>query len=265
MNNKIYFQIIKEDTKMKKITLSIFLMLGIIMSLPQDLSAEKQLTALQILEKVDDVINAPKDQDLKIKLILVDKNGKEKIREMSMLQKGSDKRMVKFLSPANQKGIAFLSLPNDIMYLYLPAFKKVRRIASHVKNTKFAGTDFTYEDMEAIRYSEKYNPELMKKENDSYVLQLTPKKEVKTDYSKLIIWIRSDNFYPFKIKYYNKNRILYKIMLREKIEKVNGYWISKESEMEDLKTKHKTKMCIVNVKFDSGIPEKKFSKRYLNR
>jgi outer membrane lipoprotein-sorting protein len=257
MNNKIYFQIIKEDTKMKKITLSIFLMLGIIMSLPQDLSAEKQLTALQILEKVDDVINAPKDQDLKIKLILVDKNGKEKIREMSMLQKGSDKRMVKFLSPANQKGIAFLSLPNDIMYLYLPAFKKVRRIASHVKNTKFAGTDFTYEDMEAIRYSEKYNPELMKKENDSYV--------VKTDYSKLIIWIRSDNFYPFKIEYYNKNRILYKIMLREKIEKVNDYWISKESEMEDLKTKHKTKMCIVNVKFDSGIPEKKFSKRYLNR
>ena len=86
----------------------------------------------------------------------------KKKREMSMLQKGSEKRFVKFLSPTAQAGIAFLSLPDDVMYIYLPALKKVRRIASHVKNTKFAGTDFTYEDMEAARYSDKYIPEFIK-------------------------------------------------------------------------------------------------------
>ena len=232
----------------------------------KNLNAEElTLTASQILEKVDDVINAPKDQDLRIKLILIDKKGKEKIREMSMLQKGSDKRMVKFLSPADQRGIAFLSLPGDIMYLYLPAFKKVRRIASHVKNTKFAGTDFTYEDMEAIRYSEKYIPELLEKEENHFILQLKPREGVKTDYSKLIMWVRMDNFCPTKIEYYNKGDKIYKIMTREKIEKVNGYWISKESEMEDLKAEHKTKMIIVDVKFDSGLSDDKFTKRYLSR
>lgn len=231
-----------------------------------ELNAEElTLTASQILEKVDDVINAPKDQDLRIKLILIDKNGKEKMREMSMLQKGSDKRIVKFLSPADQKGIAFLSLPNDIMYLYLPAFKKVRRIASHVKNTKFAGTDFTYEDMEAIRYSEKYVPELLKKEENHFILQLIPREGVKTDYSKLIMWVRTDNFYPTKIEHYDKGDKLRKIMISEKIKKVNGYWISKESEMEDLKAEHKTKMIIVDVKFDSGLSDDKFTKRYLSR
>jgi outer membrane lipoprotein-sorting protein len=223
------------------------------------------LTTSQILEKVDNVINAPTDQDLTIKLILIDKKGKEKMREMSMLQKGSDKRMVKFLSPADQRGIAFLSLSNDIMYLYLPAFKKVRRIASHVKNTKFAGTDFTYEDMEAIRYSEKYVPELLKKEENHFVLQLIPREGVKTDYSKLIMWVRMDNFYPTKIEHYGKGEKLYKIMIREKLEKVNGYWISRESEMEDLKAEHKTKMIIVDVKFDSGLSDDKFTKRYLSR
>ena len=231
-----------------------------------ELNAEElTLTASQILEKVDDVINAPKDQDLRIKLILIDKKGKEKMREMSMLQKGSDKRMVKFLSPADQRGIAFLSLPDDIMYLYLPAFKKVRRIASHVKNTKFAGTDFTYEDMEAIRYKEKYIPELLKKEENHCVLQLKPREGVKTDYSKLIMWVRMDNFYPTKIEHYDKGDKLYKIMISEKIEKVNGYWISRESEMEDLKAEHKTKMIIVDVKFDSGLSDDKFTKRYLSR
>ena len=83
----------------------------------------KQLSASKILNKVDNVLNSPKDQDLKVKLVLINKKGKEKIRKMRMLQKGTDKRLVKFLSPADQKGIGFLSLPNDNMYLYLPAFK----------------------------------------------------------------------------------------------------------------------------------------------
>ncbi len=250
---------------MKKCILSSMLILSIIASLTQVWAQEKQLTASQILSKVDDVVNAPKDQDLKIKLILIDKEGKEETRELVMFQKGSDKRMVKFTSPASQKGIAFLSLPNDIMYLYLPAFKKTRRIASHIKNTKFAGTDFTYEDMEAKRYSEKYIPELLKRDESHYILQLKPKEGIVTDFSKLVMWIRTDNFYPTKIEFYDKGNNLYKVMTREKIEKVGEYWTSKESEMEDLKAKHKTKMILLDVKFDSGLSDEIFTERYLIR
>jgi len=250
---------------MKKYILVNLLVVCMTISVSYIFAQEKELTATQILTMVDDVINAPKDQDLKLKLILIDKDGKEEVRQMSMLQKGCDRRMVKFLSPASQKGIGVLSLPDDIMYLYLPAFKKTRRIASHVKNTKFAGTDFTYEDMEAKRYSEKYTPEILKKDENHYILQLKPKKDVKTDYSKLIMWVRADNFYPTKIEFYDKGNNLYKVMLREKIEKVGKYWVSKESEMEDLKAKHKTKMILEDVKFDSGLSDELFTERYLIR
>jgi len=152
------------------------------------------------------------------------------------------------------------------MYLYLPAFKKVRRIASHIKNNKFAGTDFSsYEDMEAIRYTEKYIPTLQKTEEDHYILELIPQKGVKTDYSKLIMRVRTDIFYPAKIEHYDKVGKLYKVMVREKIEKVGEYWISKESTMEDLKAEHKTRMIIEEVIFDSGFPDDRFTKRYLRR
>jgi len=77
---------------------------------------DKSLTAAQILKNVDDVMNAPKDTELSVKLVLIDEKGKEEVREMQILQKGIDKRIAKFLSPASQKGIAFLSLPDDIMY-----------------------------------------------------------------------------------------------------------------------------------------------------
>ena len=226
---------------------------------------ETQLTAVQILQKADDVINAPRDQDLKIKLILIDKKGNEKVREMSMLQKGSDKRLVKFLSPADQKGIAFLSLPDDVMYLYMPAFKKIRRIASHVKNTKFAGTDFTYEDMEAVRYSDKYIPEYIRKEDNHFILQLIPKEGIKTDYSKLIMSIREDNFYITKIEHYNRGDKLFKIMIRDNIEKIGEYWLARESEMQDLKSKHTTKMIIEEVILDSKVSDDKFTKRNLKK
>jgi len=251
---------------MKKHILFCMTVVGLLLLSNMQIQAqEKTLEAGEILARVDNVVNAPKDQDLKVKLILTDKNGEEKVREMLMIQKGFDKRLVKFLSPADQKGIGVLSLPDDIMYLYLPAFKKVRRIASHVKNTKFAGTDFTYEDMEAVRYADKWIPHLSGKEDNSYILQLTPKEGSKSDYAKLVMWVRSDIFYPTKIEHYDKGGRLCKVMTRGNIEKVNDYWVSKESEMEDIKAKHKSKMMLVDVKYDVGLINEMFTERYLSR
>jgi hypothetical protein len=96
-----------------------------------------QLTADEILKKVDEVSYAPKDQFFKAKVTLIDKNGKESHRVALMYQKGTNKRFVKFTDPADIRGIGFLSLPGDVNYVYLPAFKKSRRIASHIKNQKF--------------------------------------------------------------------------------------------------------------------------------
>jgi len=102
--------------------------------------------ANEVLQKVDEVLYSAKDQQNKVSIILIDKNGKESKREADVIQKGNDMRLFRFTVPSSQAGIAFLSLPNDIMYLYLPAFGKERRIASHVKNQNFAGTDFSYDD-----------------------------------------------------------------------------------------------------------------------
>ena len=250
---------------MRNINLFCLFVVSVMMFASQGWAQEKKLTAIEILKKSDSVVNAPKDQSLNMKLILIDKDGNERERTANMLQKGSEKRMIKFLSPAEQKGIAFLDLPDDIMYLYLPAFKKIRRIASHVKNEKFAGTDFTYDDMGTINFSEEYEPKLIETTDENYILELTPKEGIKKDYSKLRVWIRKDNFYQEKIEYYDKGGKLWKILERRKIEKVDNYWTSKESEMNDLKDEHRTKMILTEVKFDTGLEDRLFTQRYLKR
>jgi outer membrane lipoprotein-sorting protein len=246
--------------KIPTIILSILVAVFGIMSIQ---AGEKVLTGGEILSKLDQTTSAAKDQTATIKLILIDKDGSERLRELKMYQKDGDKRLVKFLSPADQRGIGVLSLPGNVMTLYLPAFKKTRNIASHVKNSKFAGTDFTYEDMEITKYSEKYNAGSLKMEGDQYVLELMPKPGIKTDAVRLVVWIRPDIFYCTKMEYYNKSNKLYKVMKAQNIEKVKGYWIAKEMEIEDINSQHRSKMIFLESEFDTGLQDSVFTERFL--
>lgn len=240
----------------------LWLMTIAIMLPMKNIWAEK-LSAEEILAKVDKCLSEPQDQTIRMKLVIINKKGKEEVREIMMLQKGSDKRIGKFLSPVEQKGIGFLSLPNNLFYVYLPAYKKTRRIASHIKNTKFAGTDFTYEDMEAKKYTDNWRPRLLSQNQDIYKLELLPKKSTISEYGKLILSVRTDNFYPQEIEYYDKSGKLAKKMTSEKIEKIDQFWVAKETTMEDFTSGRKTKMILEDVKFNTGIADNVFTERYL--
>lgn len=218
--------------------------------------------ATTILKKMDDVMYSSKDMTGKNKIILIDKNGKQESREATMQQKGTDKRMFRFTSPASQAGIAVLSLPNDLMYLYLPAFGKERRIATSAKNQNFAGTDFSYDDMESVLFSVKYTPTFVKTEANAFILELKPKAG--SDYSKVIVHINKENYYPEVMEYFDKagNKVK---EAKYTFKKIGKYWNAEEVEMTDLKKNHKTKMQMSDVKYDSGLTDDDFTVRKLKQ
>lgn len=260
---KMFTELLKGGPKMK--TLVKPTMLLFILTLINTQSFGQEISAVEILKNADSVVNAPKDIHVFSRMILTDKKGNEKIRESEMYQKGDKMRLVRFLSPADQKGIGFLSLPNDVMYLYLPAFRKIRMIASHVKNTNFAGTDFSYDDISSFKYSEEYDPQLLETRDSVYVLELIPKPGVEKDYSKLVVQIRKDNFYPIQIDYYDKGGNLWKVMVRKNVVKKGNYWIALEMEMKDLKKQHSTKSITEKIELDTGLTDKTFTKRNLKK
>ena len=141
-----------------------------------------------ILEKMDKIFFAPADKQGKVAIILIDKTGKEKIREAEMFQKGRDKKLYRYTKPESQAGVATLSLPNNVMWLYMPAFEKPKKISMLVKNQSFTGTDFSYEDMATTPYSERYIPDSLATIQDLYVLRLLPKSTY-SSYSKIIVSI----------------------------------------------------------------------------
>lgn len=219
----------------------------------------------KILSGVDSVLYAYEDAKMRMRFVLEDKDGSTKVRALNAMEKGTEYRLMRFTSPADQEGIAFLSLPDDVMYLYLPAFGKARRIAGHVKNKGFAGTDFTYENLEPREYAKLWKAEVAEETDTTWMLRLLPREGTETAYSKLEVRVRKANNYPVYVKYFDRAGKPAKELFREKIEKLDGYWIARKTLMKDLRTGHQTTMIIEEMKFDTGIAPERFSKRELER
>lgn len=222
-------------------------------------------TASEVLRKADDVMYAPKDQKAAVKIILTDKKSNTQERAAQYIQKGSEMRLFKFTAPASQQGIAFLSLPDDVMYLYLPAYEKERRIASHIKNQTFAGTDFSYDDMESKPLSDEYNAEMIQQAADSWKLKLTPKDPADTEYSRLEVTINKDNNYLRQADYFDRGGVKVKQLINKKIEKTDGYWAATEIEMTDLLKEHKTVFLTIELSFDNNLTAENFTVRELKK
>jgi outer membrane lipoprotein-sorting protein len=216
----------------------------------------KAQDATSILAKMDKIIFSPKDKQGKVTIILTDKSGKEKVREATMLQKGRDKKLYRYTKPESQAGIATLSLSNDVMWLYMPAFEKPKKISMLAKDQSFTGTDFSYEDMVTTPYSDRYIPTLLSSEGSTYLLKLIPKSG-KSNYSKVFVKIDKVNGYPVTMEFFNRMDKKFKES-NYKFEKVGEYWNAAEVTMTDYEKNHSTKILLKDVKFDQGLSDDLF-------
>jgi hypothetical protein len=80
------------------------------------------------------------------------------------------KRLYEFTAPADMNGIKFLILSPTQMYVYLPSFGKVRRIASHTKSLGFFGLAFSQDDLAVTSYGAQYVGQVASQTPTQYVL-----------------------------------------------------------------------------------------------
>jgi outer membrane lipoprotein-sorting protein len=213
--------------------------------------------AESLLSKMDNIMFPSVDKQGKIEIILTDKNGKEKLREAEFSQSPDGKKLYKYTKPESQAGIATLAFPDGVMWMYMPAFGKPKKITMLAKSQAFTGTDFAYEDMAMQSYSERYTPSLIETNGGIYhMLELIPKSD-KSNYSRIVISLDKANFYPIKMEYYDKAKNKRK-EANYKYQKVGEYWNAERVVMTDLKKQHSTTINLSEVKFDQQIPDEVF-------
>lgn len=237
--------------------------------------------ARAIMEKVD-----ARDDGQTIKqdmmMILIDKNGNKRIRDMKSFTKdfGVDTHQILFFkSPADVKNTAFLtydydnSKKDDDQWLYLPALKKVKRIPSADKSGSFMGSDFSYFDM-TQRDLQDYNFKLLKETSvrghAAWMIESTPRtSKVKREsgYTKTVAIVRQDNYMAVRAINYMRNGKK-KYLDLKRIHKQQGVWLVDEMSMTTKKGKstvHKTILKFKNIKLNQNIKDSMFTTRRLEK
>jgi outer membrane lipoprotein-sorting protein len=155
-----------------------------------------------VLARMDAAMNRAKTLSFDYEIVNKEPNKDERTMGMKVLLKG-EKRYSEFSSPADMKGTKVLILSPTQMYVYLPAFGKVRRIASHTKDQGFLGLAFSQDDMATTAYGALYTGAVTSDSPAQTVLTLTPKAGQETAYSRIEVTITKDHGVISQLKYFN--------------------------------------------------------------
>ncbi|MAG32592.1 MAG: outer membrane lipoprotein-sorting protein [Deltaproteobacteria bacterium] len=236
--------------------------------------------AREIMVRVDERDDGD-NQTSNLQMILIDKRDKRRIRELRSFRKDKDEdtySMMFFLSPADVEDTGFLTYDyddadrDDDQWLYLPALKKTKRIASSDKSGSFMGSDFSYADM-TDRPLEKYDFKLLQESEvdgqEVWVIESIPNEKEERDetgYTKSIAFVRKDNDVVIRSKIWVKKGKRNKYMEVQKLEQIDGIWVPTLMTMTTKKgsqTLHKTILRTSDVKFNQDLVFDSFSVRGL--
>jgi predicted RND superfamily exporter protein len=237
-------------------------------------------------DRIIQTINQQKDGESvfqRLKMTLIDKRGKERVRETIGYRKyfGEEKRTILFYSaPSNVKGTSFLTYDypdkstDDDQWLYLPALRKVRRISASDRGDYFLGTDFTYDDIKNERKVdiEDYNFKTLKEdevdEQKNYLVEAIPRNESiakELGYGRLLLWVRSDIWMITSIEYSDLKGNPLKTFKAEDIRQIDGIWTRHKLSVSNHKTGHTSIFTVSDVRYDSRIKDSLFTERSMKK
>jgi len=223
-------------------------------------------------------------------MIMTNADGKTRTRKMSMIRKnfGADlkdqKAIYFFKYPEDIKNTSYLSVDwieegkDDDAWLYLPALKKVKRLAAADQSDPFLGSDFSYTDIKTSRNN--YWDYRIIKDSDSvdgqdcWLVEGLPKngdvdKVVQeTGYNKIQLWVRKDNFIKVKGTFWAVKGKKIKHFTATDIEKIDGIWTARTNTLTTTKagaTEHSTTIKIDNVRYNDEVDDGYFTPLKMSR
>lgn len=209
-----------------------------------------------------------------VRMDLVDSKGQVNTRNVEMFsvkdEKDLKKLVIVFHAPASVKNTRYLAVENegrdDDKWIYLPALKRVRRIAASEGGSSFMGSDFTYDDM-SDRDVDRDNHKLLREGSigsyQCYVVESSAKDPQDSQYSKRVSWIAKELWIPVKIELYDKKGNLQKIATMDRIETFKGFVTPMQTTMKNVQKGTATVLVMEKFAWDAPIPSSLFTTRYL--
>ncbi len=231
---------------------------------------------LEIATEVDRRDTGWHDMKATMTMLLRNKHGEESQRHMRNqsleVENDGDKTLIVFDRPRDVKGTALLSYSHktgsDDQWLYLPALKRVKRIASKNKSGPFMGSEFAYEDLssqEIEKYTYKYIQDDQLDAKAMFLIERDP-VDPNSGYTYQRVWIDQERYIPMKIDFYDRKKSLLKtLVFRDYQQHIDQYWRANEMFMQNHQTGKSTLLTWEEYRFRTGLKDSDFGKNSLKR
>jgi outer membrane lipoprotein-sorting protein len=216
--------------------------LSVVLLAPLALGAQQPDRGLDIAREADARDSGFGAQTSTLTMVLRNRHGEESTREMRVktleVEADGDKSLVVFDRPGDVAGTALLSFTHkegsDDQWLYLPALRRVKRIASNNKAGPFMGSEFAYEDV-VSQEVEKYTYRFLYDETldgvETWAVERIP-VDRNSGYSKQIVWWDADEYRVRKVDYYDRKGALLKTLtVHDYTFHLDEYWRAGRMEM----------------------------------
>ncbi len=233
-----------------------------------------------LMQKSEDLHRLPAERQISV-MVLQSKAGAKRTLQYETWtvqdKKAGDKLRIEFAEPADVRGTQLLTVEDvavkdDDQWLYLPAFRKTRRIGKADLGDRFVGSDIYFEDMKR-RYVSDYSYKMLGSEKvdgqDCYVIESVPKSgKVKKEspYGKSHIWLRKDILLGVKWRHFDRKLKPLKEVQVSDVKRVKGKaWRPNRVEIQDIQRKHRTIIIVKTRENAPALREGMFSKHRLGK
>ena len=241
--------------------------------------------ARAIMEKVDARDDGDNQTGI-MEMVLVDKRGKTRIRKIQTFSKDKGEDTLKlmfFMHPADVKDTGFLTFDyddpdkDDDQWLYLPALKKTKRIATSDKSGSFMGSDLNYSDMTSRNLEDyeyaffKDRKEMEVRGHKVWIIESVPKSlEIieEIGYKKSLLFVRPDIDFVVRAVHWEQSGGYVKYVDVKNLEQIDGIWVATEMHIarkQGRQTVHQTVLRLSDVQFNQPLDEGMFSIRRLEK
>lgn len=159
-----------------------------------------------------------------------------------------------FKKPELEKGREVLRV-DDALWSWIPSVGKAVRI---LDRDSFAGGDFSNADILRVDWSAQYSPKLAKETEKQWILDLEAKNK-DAAYGKMRIWVDKGKTQPVQQHYFDSRGTLLKKCLYGSVTQFGEVTRPARLVMENIITKQKSELKILQLKLGVTIPESRFS------
>lgn len=213
-----------------------------------------------------------------MRMVLISKRGDTSERELRVMtlegtgDTEGDKSLTIFDTPRDVRGTALLTwsykTQDDDQWLYLPALRRVKTIASRNQSGSFMGSEFAFEDMraqEVEKYTYKYLRDEACGEQTCFVMERYPTDKY-SGYTRQVVWMDQAEYRVQKIEYYDRKKSHLKTLTMTGYQQYKDkFWRPDEMEMVNHQTGKSTKLYWSDYRYDTGLTEADFDQNALKR